>query len=136
MHSRPLREFERDLVNGIVGELRNLIVLYRSTHGPDMQHYPRIEQVTDSFGNSPTVEYDSSRILRLQVGDSIAFECRGRDPQDRDLVWQLTVGRSSANLVAEAQGSEVTLTATITEEMVQERLLLEITMMVVGQYHR
>jgi hypothetical protein len=39
-------------------------------------------------------------------------------------------------VVAEAHGSEATLTVVITKEMVQERLLLEIWMTSEGQYHR
>ena len=138
MHSRPLREFERDLVNGIVGELRNLVVLCRSTKGPDMEYYPKIEQVTDSFGNNPAAGLGSDCRLRLKVGDVVKFQCRGRDPQDRNLTWQLRIGRAGLDgkVTTEAHGAEVTLTLGITERMVQERLLVEISMMSDGQYHR
>jgi hypothetical protein len=76
--------------------------------------------------------------LRLRVGDVVKFECRGRDPQDRDLIWQLRVGRGGLDgkVSAEAQGPEVTLTLDITERMVQERLHIEILLMSDGQYHR
>jgi hypothetical protein len=40
------------------------------------------------------------------------------------------------NIAAEAQGSEVTLTLVITEKMVRERLLVEISMRSEGRYHR
>jgi hypothetical protein len=138
MHSRPLLEFERDLVNGIVGELRNLVVLYRSTKGPDMEYYPKIEQVTDSFGNNPAAALETGPKLRLKVGDVVKFQCRGWDPQDRDLTWQLRIGRTGldGNVTTEAHGAEVTLTLVITERMVQERLHVEILMMSDGQYHR
>jgi hypothetical protein len=138
MHSRPLREFERDLVNGIVGELRNLVVIYRSTKGPDMEYYPKIEQVTDSFGNNPAAGSESDRRLRLKVGDVVKFQCRGWDPQDRNLSWELRIGRYGLDgkVTTEAYGAEVTLTLVITERMVQERLLVEIVMMSDGQYHR
>jgi hypothetical protein len=138
MHSRPLREFERDLVNGIVGELRNLVVIYRSAKGPDMEYYPKIEQVTDSFGNNPPTGLGSDRRLRLKVGDVVKFQCRGWDPQDRNLNWELRIGRGGldGNVTTEAHGAEVTLTLVITERMVQERLHVEILMMSDGQYHR
>lgn len=136
MHSRLLREFERDLVNGIVGELRNLIVLYRSAQGPDMEYYPKIEQVTDSFGNSPNIGLDVAAKLRLKVGDTIKFECRGWDPQDRNLTWQLREGLGFTLIRAEAQGSGATLQLTLTDEMVQEQLYLIISMKSDGPYHR
>lgn len=135
MHSRPLREFERDLVNGIVGELRNLIVIYRSAQGPDMEYYPKIEQVTDSLGNNPNDPLDFSPKLRLKVGDVVKFECRGWDPQDRNLTWQLEEGRNRG-ILSEMQGSEATLTLVITEKMVQERLNVYISITSDGQYHR
>jgi hypothetical protein len=137
MHSRPLRKFERDLVNGIVGELRNLIVMYRSARGPDTAYYPKIELVTDSLGNNKNGELVFSPKARLEVGECITFECRGWDPQDRNLTWQLMIDRGrDGNVVAEAQGSEVTLTLVITEEMVREHLLVEISMRSDGRYHR
>lgn len=136
MHSRPLREFERDLVSGIVGELRNLVVIYRTERGPDMEYYPKIEQVTDSFGNNPNTGMDVGIKQRLAVGDVVRFDCRGRDPQDRNLTWQLRDGIGYQNIFAEAQGSEVTLELTITDEIVQERLVINVTMKSDGQYHR
>lgn len=136
MHSRSLREFERDLVNGIVGELRNLVVIYRTTQGPDMEYYPKIEQVTDSFGNSPNVGLDVEIKLRLKVGDVVKFDCRGWDPQDRNLMWQMREGIGFDHIIAEAQGSEVTLELVVTDEIVQERLIVTISMKSDGQYHR
>jgi hypothetical protein len=136
MHSRPLREFERDLVNGIVGELRNLAVIYRTTKGPDMEYYPKIEQVTDSFGNTPRVGLDVGIQLRLKVGDVVKFDCRGWDPQDRTLIWQMREGIGFHQILAEAQGSEVTFELVITDEIVQEQLIVTIDMKSDGQYHR
>jgi len=135
MHSRPLREFERDLVSGIVGELRNLVVIYRTERGPDMEYYPRIEQVTDSFGNNPHAGVGMGIQQRLQIGAVIKFDCRGWDPQDRSLVWELRIGRSGPP-TTEAQGPEATLTLVITDQMVQERMMVEILMKSEGQYHR
>lgn len=121
MHSRPLREFERDLVNGITGELRNLIVLYRTTQGPDMKHYPKIEEITDSLGNSPNSPLDFTPQLRLEVGAVVRFDCRGWDPEDRDLIWTLKNRHGyDGQVLSEAHGSEAILTLVVTEEMVSE----------------
>jgi hypothetical protein len=137
MHSRPLREFERDLVNGIVGELRNLVVIYRTERGPDMEYYPKIEQVTDSFGNNPSRGSGDLEIrARLKVGDIVTFSCRAWDSQDRDITWQLAEGIGNHNILAVAAGSEVTLEFKVTREIVQERMLARITITSDGQYHR
>ena len=136
MHSRSLREFERDLVNGIVGELRNLVVIYRSQKGPDMEYYPRIEQVIDSFGNSSEGTEEVETGLRLKVGDTVQFECRGWDPQDRTLLWDLFGGLYATTPLGTAEGSAVSLTLTITEQMVREKLTIVIWMKSSGKYHR
>ena len=45
MHSRVLLPFERDLLSGMVGELLNMMAIYRSEKGPDMELYPVIDSV-------------------------------------------------------------------------------------------
>jgi hypothetical protein len=137
-HSRSLLPFERDLLSGMVGEIRNKVTLFRTTQGPDMEYYPKIEQVTDSFGNSPSTGLESGPRLRLKAGDVVQFQCRGWDPQDRNLTWELRIGRSGldGSVTTEAVGAEVTLTLVINERMVREHLLVEILMRSDGQYHR
>lgn len=134
MHSRKLLEFERDLVNGIVGELRNLVVLYRSTLGPDRTYYPKIEQVVDSFGGHPGNSLSDPGV-RLKVGDVIRFECRGLDPQGRTLTWTVTV-LMRTEVLAQSEGSEALLEFSITEGMVGESLQVLVMLTSDGKYHR
>jgi hypothetical protein len=73
MHSRELLPFERDLLSGIVGQIRNLTTLFRSQKGPDRKHYPVAESIVDSFGTQFKIhdepnDFTNTRI-RLQVGD-------------------------------------------------------------------
>jgi hypothetical protein len=75
MHSRELLPFERDLLSGMVGELRNIVTIFRSQQGPDRKYYPVVETIVDSFGNE--MEDIEARLtmtdLRLQVGDTVEF---------------------------------------------------------------
>ena len=54
MRSRTLVPFERALAEGMAGEIRNKVTIYRSALDPADRHFPRIEYVRDSFGNTPT----------------------------------------------------------------------------------
>jgi Swt1-like HEPN len=88
MHSRTLVPFERALAEGMAGEIRNKVTIYRSGLDPADRHFPRIEYVRDSFGNAPT---GGSALDMLRTGvtlypsDEVSFEGSGWDPQDGPL---------------------------------------------------
>lgn len=137
MHSRELLPFERDLLAGIAGEIRNLATIHRSQQAPDMTYYPSIESATDSFGNdlrSVTVTN-----LRLKVGETVAFTCRGWDPQGRQLSWKLQTVMPSAprpRIVAEDDGNEVILHWTVEQGDVSEELTLVLQLSSAAEFHR
>jgi hypothetical protein len=84
-HSRDLVPFERDLITGIAGLLRNQVALYRSgAIDAAAQHYPLIESLKDSFGRDGHPLGGApgrfSRI-RLEVGDVITFVGKATDPR-------------------------------------------------------
>jgi len=135
MHSRELLPFERDLLSGIAGELRNLATMYRSQQAPDMTYYPSIESVTDSFGNA--IRSYTTTALRLKVGETVTFTCRGWDPQGRQLSWQLrsTMG-SASRLIAEEKGNEVVLRWAVQEDDVGEESALVLFMSSAARFHR
>jgi len=141
MHSRVLLPFERDLLSGIVGEFLNQVAIYRSQRGPDMQHYPVIDSVVDSFGHECLLNRVFRTGLRLKVGDRITFEARGTDPQGRPLQWDLTILRNGminrlADDTAETDGSTATLTWIVDETHVAEEVSALVTMASSGKYHR
>lgn len=49
-HSRDLVPFERDLISGIAGQLRNQVALFRSSEDQSARYYPKIERIVDGFG--------------------------------------------------------------------------------------
>jgi hypothetical protein len=137
MHSRELLPFERDLLSGIVGEVRNLSTLFRSQQGPDRKHYPVVESIVDSFGIEVDLTPNSLGTLtkiRVQVGDKVQFACRAWDAQDRQLTWSIVKGLGRK--IDEATGNSVTLEWAVTEEYVGELSGIEIEMSSNGKYHR
>jgi hypothetical protein len=141
MHSRALLPFERKLLSGIVGEFLNLVAIYRSQRGPDMQLYPVIDSVLDSFGNECLLNRVVTTNLRLKVGDKVTFACLGTDPQGRALRWSLTIFRSGSakepyDDKVESDGGNATLTWTINEKHVAEEVTAMVNMASSGKYHR
>lgn len=49
-HSRPLLPFERDLMSGIAGQIRNQVTIFMSAQDEVGDIYPRIGSIMDQFG--------------------------------------------------------------------------------------
>lgn len=139
MHSRDLLPFEVSLVHGIVGEINNLVTIYRSQKGPDMNYYPevlRIRDETHGFDHKQRNALSSEVILR--PGNRVEFRCSARDPQGRELRWflyTLTPSRS-ANMRDQAVGDDVTLVWDGEPHDVQALNSAIITVESDGKYHR
>ena len=134
MHARNLVAFERSLVDGIVGEFRNLTTLYRTTMGPDMQHYPVIERVVDSFGRSTVAGNTSERpYVRVQVGQEVQFDCEGNDPQGRELTW--TLATQTGSDFASVTGDRASLTWIVGKNNVMEECIIRVRMKSSGEHH-
>ncbi len=133
MHSRELLPFERDLLSGISGEIRNLVAIYRSSMGPDSKYYPTVETITDSFGNDWHLEGTKTISTRAQVGTTVEFVCRAWDPAARLLTWKLLINGQE---ISEATGNNVTLAWPVIESHVGENTFIYIKMYSNGKYHR
>jgi hypothetical protein len=102
-HGRDLVPYERELISGIAGQLRNQVSLYRSTGAdPSSQYYPLIESVKDSFGTEGATLYpDRTHIIRLDVGQTVTFTGHAFNATGRTLKWRMfplrgaTIGISS-----------------------------------------
>lgn len=93
-HSRNWLPFERNLVEGMTGELRQKITLYRSKGGikDEREYFARIDSARDNFGNSPqsTASGGSGAAttgLTLHVGDVLHFHLTAWDPENATLSW-------------------------------------------------
>jgi hypothetical protein len=139
-HSRELLPFERNLLAGLAGELRNRITISRSTMGPNKEFYPRIESARDSFGQeyvpSAWGDIGIQAPISLMVGQEVEFLCRSWDPNGRELTWSLehqTVGRPRFD---EGQGDQVSLKMIITEQLVGDGLNVAIMLRGTSRFHR
>lgn len=138
-HSRELLPHERSLLEGIAGEIRTRVTAYRSSRGPDASFYPIIESIRDSFGHTPeSLDPDNLAYVdtgrRLHVGDTVTFECRGWDPQGRDLLWGLRVALLKHG--PSASGTEAVLEWVVSEAEVGVNCQADIFMSHAGKYHR
>ncbi|UOQ88715.1 hypothetical protein MUN74_15810 [Agromyces endophyticus] len=136
-HSRELLPWERTHLEGIAGVLRAQVTVFMSTKGPDMEYYPAIERITDSFGNSREGLQQLGVVLTetaLRVGDIVTFSCRGNDPQGRELTW--TLGTSTTRGSTSVVGPEVTLSWEVTEDDVSDSTMVAISLSSAGKYHR
>lgn len=149
-HTRALLPFERELLSGVAGQIRNQVSLFRSqVDNPSAQYYPLIERVSDSFGNVPTL-YGQS-VTRLNVGDEVVIEATAFDSTGRELQWTLFATTSNNQSIwpyqgmpnwlriPEAQsqsGTQVQLRVTIEPEQVGESFALAVFLTTPGKYHR
>lgn len=140
-HSRELLPHERLLLAGISGWIRTQVTTYVSQQSSDARHYPIIESIRDSFGNSASqneLENTHGSItttgLLLQVGSVISFEVRGWDPRGRELTWNW--GALTASPDNSATGTDVAFDWTIAENDVGKNFFLEVTLASPGPYHR
>jgi hypothetical protein len=141
-HSRALLPFERLLVEGMTGELRQQVTLFRAAGagGPEPEHFPRIEIVRDSFGHQiagmaqrPLVALDAGDIV-LRPGDEIAFSGSAWDPDGETLHW--SVGRVGEPALLEATGDDFEYTWRVSEADIAEAVFVQIDVSSGRSYHR
>lgn len=135
-HSRTLLTFERELLSGIAGQIRNQVTLYMSSRDEVGNYYPRIEAVLDCFGHRldgqdrPTGEiFDSQNTdTVLRPGDRVQFTATGFDVHDRPLVWTLHLPRGRQESTESAPGSAAELQWRVEDGDVGETVTVEIFM--------
>ncbi|RRJ85584.1 hypothetical protein EG850_12750 [Gulosibacter macacae] len=143
-HSRDLVVFEREMMSGIAGEIRNKVTLHMTTQDPAGDYYPRIEMVADSFGTAINLVAEMRELAGsaqphtvLHPGDIVTFRCSGVDPLKRQIEWSLrSTRREFQRLVADSD-EIVELTWEVQEQDIVESVAAEIFMAVAGaSYHR
>ena len=141
-HSRDLLPFEADLLSGIAGEIRNRVAIFMSTTGPGGEHFARIEQVVDRFGNRvdglATLETSNPSVSceqELHVGDVVEFRARGTDPHGHELRWHLMVAPGGVD-GHEVVGDEAELVWTVEPKHVSERSYAIVRLKSDSEFHR
>lgn len=134
MHSRVLVPFELALLEGMTGEIRNKVTLYRTKDSTD-RFFPRIESVRDSFGRSGADDSARGPVI-LHPGDQVVFECVGWDPDNRPLEWSGFVTPSYADCGEPVRGQHVRLTWDVNETDIAEQVVVMVRVVSDRPYHR
>ncbi|WP_141217212.1 hypothetical protein [Rhodococcus sp. 14-2470-1b] len=144
-HGRPLVTFERELLSGIAGQIRNQVTLYMSTQDPAGEIYPRIESAVDCFGHrltgrdGPIGELFEGKVTGaiIHPGDRVQFAMTGFDTHDRPLEWWFTTPSSLRVTSVSNSREEAALEWIVTEGDVGETAVIDIHMRAEGsQYQR
>ena len=146
-HNRDLLAFERDLLTGIAGMLRNQVAIARSSSNRSMNYYPLIETVTDNFGNGPyslreALAGNLPDTTRLEVGDELVFEGSASAIEGQEAIWKVFLTPFSEPLGSyqvrpvNARGNEVTLRLPITEDDIGETMKVRVLLTTEARYHR
>ncbi|OFE07445.1 hypothetical protein [Rhodococcus sp. 1139] len=140
-HARPVASFERHLLAGVAGQIQNLLAVHRSSSdGPDA-HYASINYVRDSFGEEiKSADEEQLTVPRLQVGQTVSFECSASDPRGREITWMFHLqGNSSAqpgHSLGVAKGAQTRFDWLVSEDDVGEGRYFSVRMGNSSKYHR
>lgn len=136
MHSRALVPFESALVEGITGEIRNKVTIYRGVADELDRHFPRIEYVRDSFGHTGTADgWPMDTGIVLHPGDEVSFECSGWDPDDHPLTWNMKVLPGDGPVI-EQQGRETRFDWLVTDANIGGKTFVYVALVGDRPWHR
>lgn len=92
-HRRDFLPHQKDLINGISGEIRSRITKFRSTEETGESYFPRIEFIRNNIGNSWQFGQSKTIITKqtLYVGDDLEFIITATDPEDLKLEFYCSV---------------------------------------------
>ena len=140
MHSRALLPFERALVAGMTGEIRNKVTLYRGGSDEPERYFARIEQVRDSFGNVATPSGQRFFVTKfggitLHPADVVSFEGSAWDPETRPPTWVMTVGHGQGSVEVTKKGLDVDFEWTVTADDIAETRYIQFMLIGDRDYH-
>ncbi|WP_126875062.1 MULTISPECIES: hypothetical protein [unclassified Kocuria] len=145
-HSREVAIFESYLLAGISGRIRAQVGTYRESRDGGVVFYPRIENVSDTFGNNGIegLWLFEDNFCRLNVGDELEFRAAAFSPRESELQWKVCVNDSTGAIVIQsiddlpvaATGSDVVLRYVITEDNIGEDFQIKIILTTNNKYHR
>lgn len=142
-HSRDLIPFERDLVSGIAGMMRNQVSLYRSSRITSARYYPLIESIKDHFGDEGHPEHGPVPPgQRIEVGSVISFTGSAFNAKGRPVRWQILPVKdqifmpSDHSKIEAAIGDSVHFEYEVTENDVHELFALNVRITAESRWHR
>lgn len=99
-HRRELLPHQKHLVLGISGEIRSLIVRYRSTQDTAEGYFPKIESVRDNYGNIwvPGEKEPVSCKTILHVNDLLELVVTASDPYGESIEYSYLVAGTTSSV--------------------------------------
>lgn len=90
-HQRELLPYQKHIIEGVSGKIRNQITGYFSQLETGDAYYPRIESVQDNLGTSWSAgdRIGVSRGPKLRPGDFLQFVVTATDPMNEQLTYVL-----------------------------------------------
>ncbi|OGX83792.1 Swt1 family HEPN domain-containing protein [Hymenobacter glacialis] len=89
-HGRELLTYQKHIVVGLTGEIRNRITKFRSMQETGESYFPRIESVHDNYGNSWKMgDLGIITGLTLREGDILEFVVSATDPKDERIEYSI-----------------------------------------------
>ncbi len=93
-HGRELFPHQKELLAGIVGDLKLKLVIYHNKGMNTDDYFIKILKVSDSLGNTGEWKQESNIAIRakknLKVGDEIDILVDAYDPKGRQIKYELT----------------------------------------------
>jgi Swt1-like HEPN len=142
-HSRALLPFENTLAAGLTGELRQQVTLYRAGGGggPEPEHFARIEEVRDSFGNRVAGSGGADHGLIdggvvLRPGDRLELSGSAWDPDGLALRWKAELNNIRVLYEGEGEGEAFTCVWDVQEQDIAEKVEVYVTIASERPYSR
>jgi hypothetical protein len=131
-HGRELLTYQKNLLNGIVNDLKTQLIIYHNKNMNTDDYFIKLLKVSDSLGSS--WEYGESAhkftSKTLRVGDTIEFIIEAFDPKGREIEYELyTKG-------FKLKSKENSLQIKITNEMVGKQSGIDITVETINSEYK
>lgn len=139
-HSRDLLKFEKDLLAGISGQIRNQVALFRSEQDESTRYYPLFERIVDSFGTVGENTLADPPSNRIDVGAELHFSGSAFGANGTPVTWKLQRTKRGKYVSTESMrigtGDRLEYTYVISEEDVSEDLFIGVLLSNDSPYHR
>ncbi|WP_442846433.1 hypothetical protein [Leeuwenhoekiella sp. H156] len=88
-HGRDLIDSQKNLLKGILSDLKNSITIYYNKNEMKDDYFIKITKINDNLGNIWFVPGHKRQTPTLRVGDEYEIYVEANDPKDREIIYAL-----------------------------------------------
>ncbi|MCL9810077.1 hypothetical protein [Flavobacterium luminosum] len=95
-HGRTLLFYQEKLIEGILGELKTLLINYHNKNMNPTDYFVRILKVSDNLGNTWNDQFSRIGMITksvIRVGDFIEINVEAFDPKGREIDFEIYNGK-------------------------------------------